>query len=75
MWLSKEDEEDISDYPAIKWGNQHEQDGADKYNSIYQANKITMFHQMLNFLSSFTAIRVDIIDGFLQIRKFKQYKS
>ena len=47
MYLAKEDEEDISEYPAIKWGNQHEQDGADKYNSIYQANKTAILDQIL----------------------------
>ena len=37
IYLAKEDEEDISNYPAIKWGHQHEKDGADRYNETYQA--------------------------------------
>ena len=52
LWLDKEDEEDISEYPAIKWGNQHEQDGADKYNSIYMANKTAILDQIpVNYLN------------------------
>ena len=40
MYLAKEDKGDISNYPAVKHGMEHEKDAADKYNSIYP-DKIT----------------------------------